>query len=251
MKLCSRCCVTKPISGFHRSNKTKDGVTAHCKVCERLRVKTYRAANPEKALARARSAYAKNPEKSIERSKVWRLEHPDRARELKKNWQTANKEQERLRRRAIFEANKEDELKAFKERMEAHHAANPKKELARKKEWKRNNKDKVNAQNAKRRAARQQAAPAWLTAEHLTQIKLFYTAAQECLWFTNESLHVDHIVPLLGKDVCGLHVPWNLQVLPASENEKKNNKFDCKDSGEAANDTRHLRVLHSNFEHCG
>lgn len=91
--------------------------------------------------------------------------------------------------------------------------------------WQKENPDKANAISARRRALKLQRTPKWLTPQHFKEIEWFYTEAQR---LTNEAgilHHVDHIVPLQGKKVSGLHVPWNLQILTATENSSKGNKL--------------------------
>jgi 5-methylcytosine-specific restriction endonuclease McrA len=61
------------------------------------------------------------------------------------------------------------------------------------------------------------AAPKWLTDEHRKKIQWFYSEARRL------GLTVDHIWPLRGKNSCGLHVPWNLQLLSSVDNDKKGN----------------------------
>jgi hypothetical protein len=65
--------------------------------------------------------------------------------------------------------------------------------------------------------------PKWLSKEQKKAIKEVYVMAKELETVFPWSQCVDHIVPLRGEKVCGLHVPWNLQVIPLVENRKKRN----------------------------
>lgn len=91
------------------------------------------------------------------------------------------------------------------------------------KQWKKTHLGAHSAWTAKRRAAQLQRTPLWLTDAHHKQIDLFYWEAAEVSKVVGDFYHVDHIVPLQGKKVSGLHVPWNLQILHAKENLSKGN----------------------------
>ena len=82
------------------------------------------------------------------------------------------------------------------------------------------------AKAAKRKAYKLNATPKWLTKDHLEDIKIIYKEAQKLQKQDGIKRHVDHIVPLQGKEVCGLHVPWNLRVTTAEENLRKSNKLE-------------------------
>ena len=93
------------------------------------------------------------------------------------------------------------------------------------KDWCNRNKDKVNAKWMKRNAAKKNRTPNWLTDDQLWMIEQAYDIAAKRTLSLGITFHVDHIVPLQGKIVSGLHVPWNLQVIPAKLNQQKSNRF--------------------------
>jgi hypothetical protein len=93
------------------------------------------------------------------------------------------------------------------------------------KNYRKNNSGKRNARTAKRRACKRQATPKWLTTDHWKQIEIFYVKAVEITKNTGIPHEVDHIIPLQGKNVKGLHVPWNLRVITRTENRKKSKKI--------------------------
>lgn len=89
-------------------------------------------------------------------------------------------------------------------------------------EWKRSNPSKVAASNAKRRASKTTAKVPWASQRYM---ELWYEVARLETARSGVLCHVDHIVPLVHPMVCGLHCEDNMQVLTASENCSKQNKF--------------------------
>jgi 5-methylcytosine-specific restriction endonuclease McrA len=92
-------------------------------------------------------------------------------------------------------------------------------------EYKGRNVDVVRADTSVRKRRHREATPKWLTPAERLQMRDLYVQARKMTELTRERYVVDHIVPLRGEEVCGLHVPWNLRVITQEENLKKSNKL--------------------------
>lgn len=82
------------------------------------------------------------------------------------------------------------------------------------------------ANTVNRRLSKIQRTPKWLTAIDYERIENEYKVAALLTKVTGNLWHVDHIIPLQGKIVSGLHVPSNLRAIPAKENMAKHNNFE-------------------------
>ena len=106
-------------------------------------------------------------------------------------------------------------------------AKNPEKVKLYAAKTKSNNKGKVNAHTAKRRLAKLNRTPKWLTLDENWMIEQAYEIAALRTKLFGFPWHVDHIIPLQGEIVSGLHTPYNLQVIPGADNVRKANKFEA------------------------
>ena len=147
-------------------------------------------------------------------AKIWRLTHPERAKLSRERWAKNHLDEMRAYKRRWNKANPEKNAslkRAYKDK-------NREKISAYNKKWQKNNKGKTNYYTRKYQADKLQRTPSWLTIDQFKKIEQFYVNCPN-------GYHVDHIIPLRGKNISGLHVPENLQYLPAYENVKKSNKF--------------------------
>ena len=136
-------------------------------------------------------------EKARQRANKWYAENKERSSATKKKYQEENKEYYKMYYKKYGEENRKRRREIVKK-------------------YRAENRDIVNAMNAKRRAQKLRATPAWYEQDR-DKVDLIYAKAQEF------GFHVDHIVPLQSKKVCGLHTWVNLQLLAPEINLSKGN----------------------------
>lgn len=204
MKTCNKCGETKSPEAFSRDTSKKDGLENRCKPC---------------VSAASRAWYAANADRRRETALAWREENAERVKELNRARYKTKTEQINAQARQWAKDNPEKNRKATR----TWRAANVEKVKAQQRAWRQSNSEVIATHSAKRRA-REASQAIRLTQTQQDAIKNIYAFAKYLSKKFNKPYHVDHTVPLKGENVSGLHVPWNLQVLPAATNLSKSNK---------------------------
>jgi hypothetical protein len=190
IKTCLHCKEPKQLSMFSKNASKKDGLNIYCKEC----------------LKQQKAKYRSNPvykEKERQYSKQYRLKTSEDHKAYMKEWHKKNSENQREYRAKYHNDNAEYFIN-----------------------YNQINKHKRLSYVRKRQASKLQRTPKWIGKDELWLIEEIYELAILRTKMLGSPWEVDHIIPLQGKLVSGLHVPENLRVIPRKDNRQKHNRFE-------------------------
>ena len=216
MRTCKQCNEVMPPE-YHYSRRYCNEKCRRKAEYQRLepKIRVYQVAHRDEIRANQIKWIRANPEKV----KASQLRGRDRRLKALKEWKKRNRDHINAYKRATWRKYQNPVQKA------RWLAANKKRVRAYKAKWAKANPGKVLAKLRRRQTAKQNALPAWLSEDQFREMAELYQTAALLTRHSDEPYQVDHIIPLLGKGVCGLHVPWNLQIMTAVANRKKRNHY--------------------------
>jgi hypothetical protein len=207
-KRCDMCKNFVAIELFGRNKSKKDGLASTCKICTKEYNQRYYEKNKEREQAARRADYQAKKDQYKARARKWESENRDRKRELNAAYRLLNGAK-------IQEFGKRDWLRHGDKRRAA------------KKAYRQANPERGAEHVRARQTRKQRAMPMWADRD---AIRAIYAECRRISQETGIKHHVDHYYPLKNPLVCGLHNQYNLQIIPAAENQSKGNSLPTEES---------------------
>lgn len=216
-KVCCTCKEEKDHAQFFKDGRKKDGLYLVCKPCHLAKTSRWKAENKDRVAAASRARYDRKKEELLAQGRAWALANSDRIAANRKRRYDAAPEAAIAKVRAWQEKNRDKAIAASR----SSYWRNRDAALEAQRRYKAENPEILKRLYLKRQLSEKQAEPVWANqffiaeAYHLAKLREKVCGGK---W------HVDHIVPLQSKLVCGLHVESNLRVIRDIENMSKGNR---------------------------
>lgn len=191
--------------------------------------KVYYETNKENISARAKIYRDNNKELAAAKSKVYRTDNALEIKARKKIYRDANKDMAKLWRdnnKDVIQQYRIDNKLSIQEKAVIYRKNNNARVTEYASNYRLENLGARNALLKKYRASKLNRTPKWTTETDIWMMQEIYELSALRTKLTGVKWHVDHIIPLQGKFVSGLHTPFNMQVIPAIANIKKGNSYE-------------------------